>query len=219
MGPKHDEVWQIEIVAAEMANIEAAEAHLATMIEKVRAEHMGLQHEINIIVDDQEGLEVILEEAEAWWPNFNDRVVPRLLPSEMMDAPGSFRQDSLHLTQLSQIQRSVQLALEAVRHKKGAYDMAIRLGCLALNSTHIKDDQIGKTYSKEVFVRSIDGKVGLEVKKWYMISLLTSVAPVSNSTGSLMMHWAIRFYPPFSRPTTSWSPPNLLLSLVTCPNI
>jgi hypothetical protein len=168
--PKLDGVWQIEIVAAELANIEAAEAHLETMIEKVRAEHRGLQHELNMILDDQEGLEVILEEADSWWPNHNDRVVPRLLPSGMMDEPGSFRQEILHFTQLSKIQRSVQLALEAVRHRKGAYDMAIRLGCLAISSKHIKDDQIGKVFKKEVFVRSINGSVGLEVKKWYVTS-------------------------------------------------
>lgn len=95
-----------------------------------------------------------------------DRIVPRLLPSGMMEPPGSFRGDIMHFTQLSKIQRSVQLALDAVRHKKGAYDMTIRLGCLALNSRQIKEDKIGNKYMKEVFLKSIDGSVGLEAKKW-----------------------------------------------------
>jgi hypothetical protein len=53
----------------DVAHIEAAEAHLKTMIEKVKADAMGLQHTLNMILDDQEGLEVELEEADAWWPN------------------------------------------------------------------------------------------------------------------------------------------------------
>lgn len=40
-----------------------------TMIEKVKADAMGLQHVLNMIIDDKEGLEVVLEEADAWWPN------------------------------------------------------------------------------------------------------------------------------------------------------
>jgi hypothetical protein len=51
-----------------MARIEAAEAHLTTMIDKVKADAMGLHHELNMILDEQEGLEVELEEADAWWP-------------------------------------------------------------------------------------------------------------------------------------------------------
>jgi hypothetical protein len=164
--PTIGDTWQIEIAAAEMDNIQAAEAHLRTMIDRVKAESMGLQHTLNMILDDQEGMEVRLEEAEAWWPNLHDRIVPRLLPNGMMEVPGSFRAEILHYTQLSKIQRSFQLALEAVRHKKGAYDLAIRLGCLAMSSKHIKDDQIGNVYKKEAFQKSIDGPVGVEIKKW-----------------------------------------------------
>jgi hypothetical protein len=39
------------------------------MIDKVKAEAMGLQHTLNMILDDQEGVDVELEEADAWWPN------------------------------------------------------------------------------------------------------------------------------------------------------
>ncbi|KAI4625255.1 uncharacterized protein J4E87_005101 [Alternaria ethzedia] len=152
--------------ARDIARIEAAEAHLMTMIDKVKADAMGLQHVINMILDEKEGLEVVLEEADAWWPNLQDRVVPRLLSSGMMETSGSFRNEIMHFTQLSKIQHSIQLALEAVRHTKGAYDMAIRLGCLALSSRHIKEDKIGQKFGKDIFLKSINGPVTVEIKKW-----------------------------------------------------
>jgi hypothetical protein len=163
--PTISEIWQIKIAAYELNNIEAAGTHLRTMIDKVKAESMGLQYSLNIILNDQKGMDVCLEEAEDWWPNHHDRNLPRSLPSGMMEEPGSFRGEILHFTQLSKIQRSFQLALEAVRHKKGAYDLAIRLGCLAMSSKHMTDDEIDNVYKKEVFQKSIDGKVGLDVKK------------------------------------------------------
>ncbi|EOA81902.1 uncharacterized protein SETTUDRAFT_96874 [Exserohilum turcica Et28A] len=159
--------WQIEIQAHEMANIEAAEAQLKTMIEKVKTDVMALQNTVNMILDDQEGLKVILERADPWWPNQEDRVVPRLLPSGIMDFPGSFRGELMHFTELSRIQHAFQLALEAVRHRKGAYDLVIRLGCLAIHSKRITENDIGKRYKKEAFLKSIDGSLQLSVKKWF----------------------------------------------------
>ncbi|KAI4686537.1 uncharacterized protein J4E84_005818 [Alternaria hordeiaustralica] len=93
-----------------------------------------------------------------------------LLPTQndvwQIEIQGNFRGEIMHFTQLSRIQHSFQLALEAVRHTKGAYDMAIRLGCLALSSRHIKEDKIGQKFGKEVFLKSINGPVTLEIKKW-----------------------------------------------------
>ncbi|KAF1835518.1 hypothetical protein BDW02DRAFT_548101 [Decorospora gaudefroyi] len=164
--PTSGESWNIKIAGKQMVNIDAAEAHLTTMIDKVKVEAMGNHHTLNIVLDDQEGMKVILEEAEAWWPNHHDSVVPRLLPSGMMEIPGSFRGEIMHFTQLSKIQRSFQWALEAARHKKGSYDFAIRLGCLAMSSKQIKADEIGKIYKKEIFQKSIDSSVDLDIKKW-----------------------------------------------------
>ncbi|KAL1791959.1 hypothetical protein ACET3X_009710 [Alternaria dauci] len=157
---------QIEIQAVDVANIEAAEAHLKTMIDRVKAGAMGQQQTLNMILDDKEGMEVELQEAGAWWPNLQDRIVPRLLPNSMMEFPGSFRGGFMPSKQLSKIQRSIQTALDAVRHKKGAYDMTIRLGSLALNSRHIRENEIGKKYRKDIFLKSINGSIGLESKKW-----------------------------------------------------
>jgi hypothetical protein len=94
-----------------------------------------------------------------------------------MEISGSYRGEIMHFTQLSKIQRSFQLALEAVRHKKGSYDMAIRLGCLALNSRHIKEDKIGQKFPKEIFLKSINGPIGLEIKKWQVRTLLSKELP------------------------------------------
>lgn len=158
--------WQIEIQAHETTNIEAAQGQLQVMIDKVKTEVTGLQNTVNVILDDLEGVEVILERAESWWPNQEDRFVPRLLSSGMMEPPGSFRGEYLNFTQLSRIQNSFQLALEAVRHRKGAYDLFIRLGCLAIHSKQINDKNFGKRYQKEDFLKSIDSSLGLDVKKW-----------------------------------------------------
>ncbi|KAI4707774.1 hypothetical protein J4E89_007402 [Alternaria sp. Ai002NY15] len=93
-----------------------------------------------------------------------------LLPTQndvwQIEIQGNFRNEIMHFTQLSKIQHSIQLALEAVRHTKGAYDMAIRLGCLALSSRHIKEDKIGQKFGKDIFLKSINGPVTVEIKKW-----------------------------------------------------
>jgi hypothetical protein len=110
-----------------------------------------------------------------------------------MESPGSFRDDIMHFTQLSKIQRSVQLALDAVRHKKGAYDMTIRLGCLALNARHIKENDMGKKYKKEIFLKSIDGSVTLEVKKWLVWIVPKNIVMVADRSGLPTTYWAARF--------------------------
>lgn len=136
------------------------------MIERVRADAFGLQYALNMILDEGEGIEVVLEQAEYWWPNRNDRIVPRLRPSPMTDEPGSFRREGLHSTQLAKIQHEFQKSLEAIRCKKGSYDFAVRLGCLALGSQKVPDDQIGKTFQKGEFLRATNSRVDLVVKKW-----------------------------------------------------
>lgn len=136
------------------------------MIERIRAETSGLQQATNIILDGQEGINVVLLRAENWWPNRADTVVPRLLPSSIMDRPGNFREDGLHDIQLAEIRDSIKRALEAVSHKKGSYDFAIRLGCVALSSEKMREDQVGKKHHKEKFEKSINGKVDLVPKKW-----------------------------------------------------
>ncbi|KAI4925033.1 uncharacterized protein J4E92_007071 [Alternaria infectoria] len=109
------------------------------------------------------------------WPEdlLNEGVTPRDVFNNKLEALNAirtqnevFRNEIMHFTQLSKIQHSIQLALEAVRHTKGAYDMAIRLGCLALSSRHIKEDKIGQKFGKDIFLKSINGPVAVEIKKW-----------------------------------------------------
>jgi hypothetical protein len=161
-------LWQVEILGLNIYNVEAAAERYRTMIEQARANTLGIQHALNMILDEGEGIEVVLEEAEDWWPNRADKIVPRLLSSPMMYEPGSFRRDGLHFTQLSAIQHSVSQALERVRGKRGSYDFAVRLGCLVLGSQKMPDDQIGRTFQKEEFFKAINSRVDLMIKKWVL---------------------------------------------------
>ncbi|KAL6708415.1 hypothetical protein ACN47E_002678 [Coniothyrium glycines] len=158
--------WQFEILGKGNQNLDAAENSLVTMLEKAQLNTLSAESTLNMILDDVEGLDVILEEAEDWWPNRADKIVPRLLPSGIMYESGSFRNDGLHDTQLSTIQNSFIQALEKVRHKKGAYDFAIRLGCVVLGSSKMPESQIGKTFRKEDFLRAINSRVDLMIRKW-----------------------------------------------------
>ncbi|CAO2650383.1 Nn.00g016750.m01.CDS01 [Neocucurbitaria sp. VM-36] len=164
--PNNNRLWQVEIVGFDISNVEVAREHYGTLIERVRADTFGLQHQLNMILDVREGIDVVLEQAEHWWPNRNDMIVPRLRPSPMMYTSGSFRREGLHSTQLAMIQHAIQQALEAVRSKKGSYDFAVRLGCLALDSQKMPDDQVGKTFQTAEFLKAIDSRVDLVVKKW-----------------------------------------------------
>ncbi|KAI8941368.1 hypothetical protein NX059_002592 [Plenodomus lindquistii] len=157
---------QVEIMGFDNNNIRVAAEHYQTMIDKVRADSLGTDHGLNIILDENEGIEVSLEEAGDWWPNCADGIVPRLLPHTIMYNSGTFREDGMHSVQLASIQQSIEQALEAVRRKKGCYDFAVRLGCLVLASRNIHADQIGKTFPKRDFKTAINSRVGLSVKKW-----------------------------------------------------
>lgn len=158
--------WQVQIAGYEIIDVEVAKEHFGTMIKRVRADASSLQHTHSIIIDEREGINVELQQDEPWWPNHADRVVPRLLPSGLMDEPGSFRQEGLHFTQLSSVQNSIRLALDNVRHRKGSYDFVVRLGCLALSSKHVTDDKIGQTFTKKEFLKDVNGPIELDVKKW-----------------------------------------------------
>ncbi|KAF2856104.1 hypothetical protein T440DRAFT_494916 [Plenodomus tracheiphilus IPT5] len=164
--PNNNGLWQVEITGYEARNVPIAEEHYRTMIDKVRADTLGMQHPLNMILDETEGLDVVLEEAEDWWPSRTDKVVPRLVCTPMMYNPGTFRRDGLHSAQLGFIQRSFEQALDAVRRKKGSYDFAIRLGSLVLGSKSVSANDIGKILRKEDFLKAIDSRVDILVKKW-----------------------------------------------------
>jgi len=161
-----DGQWQLEILGYDSIDVDTAKEHLSTMIESVRAESLGVQEALNIILDEREGMDVELHRDDQWWPNHVDWIVPHLLPSAMMDEPGSFRQEGLHFKQLSSLQRAIKLALDKVRHKKGTYDFVVRLGCLALSSKDVRDDKVGMTFPKDSFLKQINGPIGMDVKKW-----------------------------------------------------
>ncbi|KAF9696079.1 hypothetical protein EKO04_006091 [Ascochyta lentis] len=163
---------KVEILGFDINNVEAAEFHYKTLIERIRAEKCSLQQVTIMVLDEREGIDVVLLPAENWWPNHADRVVPRLLPSAIMDQPGSFREDGLHDTQLATIQTSVKRALEAVSYKKGSYEFLVRLGCIALDSKKMREDQIGQIHGKEKLIKSINGTIDLVPKKWLLDNVL-----------------------------------------------
>jgi hypothetical protein len=158
--------WQIEIAGHDIVEIEVAKEHFHTLIDQVRADATGIQQAYNVILDEREGIQVELRQDEEWWPNHVDRVVPRLLPHQMMDEPGSFRQDGVQKEHVLGIEAALKRGLDNVRHKKGAYDFIVRLGCLALNSKHVSDGKVGQTFTKDTFLKDINGPIGLDVKKW-----------------------------------------------------
>lgn len=138
------------------------------MVERIRIEGCGLQQATDIVLDDCEGIDVILLQAEDWWPNHKDYVVPHLVPSGMMEEPGSFRKNDVGDVQLAEIRDAIRRALETASYKKGAYDFAVRLGCVALDSGKMGHEYIGKKYGKEKFAKSINGKVDLRPKRWFV---------------------------------------------------
>jgi hypothetical protein len=124
---------KFEILGLEARHVETAQQHYINMVQKAQMKQFGATHPIHIILDETEGIDIQLEAAEDWWPNRKThRIVPRLIPSPMMNEPGSFRADGLHCTQLSVIQHNIQLALEAIRYEKAHFEFCIRFGCLAL---------------------------------------------------------------------------------------
>jgi hypothetical protein len=171
---KRDQVYisllpndRVEILGFDITNVEAAESHYKTTIERIRIEKCILQQSTTMILDEREGIDIALLRAESWWPACDETIVPRLIPSPMMDEPGSFREDGLHDTQLVDIRDPIKRALQVVSHRKGSYDFVVRLGCVALTSARkIGEDPIGKQVSKEKFLRSLRKEVDLAPKKW-----------------------------------------------------
>ncbi|KAF2131619.1 hypothetical protein P153DRAFT_336064 [Dothidotthia symphoricarpi CBS 119687] len=164
--PSRGGLWQIEICGYDDINVDKAEMRLRTMIEKTRIDVNNIRPVLNIILDEKEGIDIVLQEAEPWWPDRTNAIVPRLLSHPMMDTPGDFRQEGMYFSDLSKIQDTIKLALETVRHKKGAYDFVVRLGCLALNSTKIGGNATETRFRKEQFLKDVNDRVDLNVKKW-----------------------------------------------------
>jgi hypothetical protein len=157
--------WQVEIAGDDIQQVVEAREHFMTLLAKMYADTFGVQDAFNLILDRLEGLEVELYEGADLGPYNTDAVVvPRLLPHPMMNDPGVYRQQDLHNTQLSELKLALKTSLEDVRHRSGTYDFVVRLGSLALSG--VTEDKIGETYSKEAFLKDIEGTVTLNVKKW-----------------------------------------------------
>jgi hypothetical protein len=167
--PVMKDTWTIEIRGFDNKTVQEAEQHFYTLMSRVHTETIGTQDKLNMILDETEGQEIILERADQWWPDQNDFIVPRLLPSPKTDESRDFRQRELHFEKLSAIQHSVELALEHIRHQKGSYDFAVRMGCIALSRKQFREEQIGETYSKEVFKQATKTQAEIIRNEWYVV--------------------------------------------------
>ncbi|KAJ4986899.1 hypothetical protein SVAN01_07577 [Stagonosporopsis vannaccii] len=164
---------RMEILGFNAINIDAAKSHYETMIQRIRADKC-INKATNIVMDEREGIDIVLLRAGNWWPNLTDMVVPRLLSSGMMDQPGRFREDGIDEKQLTNIVYSFRRALEAVSYRKGSYDFAVRLGCIALSSKQTGEAYVGRKHGKDLFIKSIKGKVDLSPKKWLLDNMFGS---------------------------------------------
>ncbi|KAF2120625.1 hypothetical protein BDV96DRAFT_485191 [Lophiotrema nucula] len=169
-SPASQSPWQIEICGYDMANIERAENHYLTLIEKIRASRTSAAV-INIVLDREEGNEIILSQSEPWWPSGSQttlELVPRLIHPPMNDELGSFRRKPISSAHLSAIQREISCSLETIKFERGSYDFSIRFGCVALHGSGISTKDIGKTYPVKSLLHSIDSGnvISGQVKKW-----------------------------------------------------
>ena len=124
---------KFEIVGYQLKHIQSAEQHYINLVQKVQMKTFGATHPIHIILDGTEGNKILLEAAEEWWPNRRThRIVPRLIPVSEDDSSGSVSEVGLEWTQFSVVERTIQLALRAIRFEKGHYELCVRYGCLAL---------------------------------------------------------------------------------------
>lgn len=158
--------WQVEISGYHMDNVLAGEQNYRNVVQKIHTQKFLGHDPVNIILDETEGIDITLEQADDWWPRKAFSIVPRLLPTPMTDDPGTFRREPLHYTKLETIQRQVQRSLEAIRFEKGSYDFAIRYGCLAVGNLPISE--IGNNYSMASFTKGINTTRRCHVMKWFV---------------------------------------------------
>lgn len=163
-GPKH----RIRIEAFGGDNVRVGKEHLINYIRNIQTRTSEFQDKVNVILDDSEGLDVVIEKAEDWWPYRKDFLVPRLVPDKLTNLPGSFRREHMHLSDLMETARSLQAAIETIRCRKGSYDFALRLGRLVLTSKTMPESQCGRKFPQRGFLKSINTNVQLQVKRWYV---------------------------------------------------
>jgi hypothetical protein len=159
--------WSVEISGFHMDDVQTGEQYYRNVLQKVITQKFLGHEKVNMILDENEGIEVLIEQAEDWWPRKAFMMKPRLLPTPMSDESGTFRSQGLHFTQLATAQHHIQRSLEAIRYEKGAYDFAIRYGCLALSNFPV--DEIGKKYSLTSFTKGINTTIGCHVMKWFVV--------------------------------------------------
>jgi hypothetical protein len=166
--PVSSDTWAFEIQGFDTKTVHDAELHFYALISRVQSETLGVENKLNIILDETQGQDVALERADQWWPDKHDSIVPRLLPPPTTDDSKGFHHKEVHFEMLSTIQHSIELTLEHIRHQKGSFDFAVRLGCIALSRNQFREEQIGEVYSKEIFKQAIKSQAEIIRNEWYV---------------------------------------------------
>lgn len=160
---------QLEIRGSDINRARSAEQRILVLFEKVRLKTNNKNaYPEYVLLDEREASEdgVIYEQTRSWWPDrLTHPIVPRLLRCALTRSqPGEYWQD-LPYDEQYKIQSEFKRALDVARYEKGAYDLCIRFGCLAL-----KEDisRIGTKSEKDVFMKNIIQKKELDcvVKHW-----------------------------------------------------
>jgi hypothetical protein len=155
--------WKVEIQGFEKAKVDAAEEHYRNMIKKITMRRTGTSIPVIAILDEAEGTNVILSKPQAWWPLLDGQYVPHLKTC-LMDDPGRFRHRLPHPLIIKDVEDEICRAIEAIRYEPGAYDFAIRLGCICL--TGLRNPPLGVEQSVVSFKRAIQGIATCVTRRW-----------------------------------------------------
>ncbi|KAF2267033.1 hypothetical protein CC78DRAFT_566447 [Lojkania enalia] len=163
--PHQNPPSKVVIEGYEMECVINAEQHYLNLAQKVLMNKLREFNSasVNIVLDQDEGDKVVINQTEDWWPVTKDLAIPRLLVS-LMDEPGRFRRAGLPPKQLRRIQEEIRSVLDTIRFDRGFYDFTIRFGCVALSGLTKKDME--KQYPVKAFLKNIDSRPLCQVKHW-----------------------------------------------------
>ncbi|KAF2272100.1 uncharacterized protein EI97DRAFT_485524 [Westerdykella ornata] len=162
--PQGNPPWQVEIQGFAEANVQAAKEHYLNLVAKIEKKEFSQSETTNLILDEEEGTQVVFQPPPTWWPA-SSGIVPRLVTS-LMDDAGEFRNRPLHAVRLTQVEDELLEALGSIRYEPGSYDFAIRLGCMALRGGWNQDRVLRYGVALADLKRFMEGTVSCQTRKW-----------------------------------------------------
>ncbi|PVI02040.1 hypothetical protein DM02DRAFT_590162 [Periconia macrospinosa] len=162
--------WAIQVQGHNRSNVQAAVDRIRKLIQKICYQISHFMENLVLVLDEDEGNEVLLEEAPGWWPFRNHTIVPRLIHDPSIENPGIFRRTVPYSSTVASVQNALKRFLELIKCEKGYYNLSIRYGVFVLqsSSTMKPESEIGKTYPFTSFTKHVETTNGCEVKRWLM---------------------------------------------------